>query len=227
MYFGTAFYRLKRIKAMPTVPEAEPRGVKLPVLTERQLSIMDGKAMKVRKNELSVLLDKLSRLDMQNESQELMNRYIHFFESEPAAPPKYTPVEAHALLQSLTPWKLPDKETEDMKQDEFKDRLRIAMETAGLKQKDLAAITGINPGSLSRYLQGTVIPRDDSIKGIADALGIDVGWLAGDKRSNGGSLELISLFDKLDALDKKYVIGFTSALLKDVKYSQEETASQT
>lgn len=164
MYFGIVFYRLKRIKGKTAVPEAEPRGVRLPVLTERQLSIMDGWALKVRKNELSVLLDKLSRLDMQNESQELMNRYIHFFEAEPAAPPKYTPVEAHALLQSLTPWKLPDKETEDMKQDEFKDRLRIAMETAGLKQKDLAAVTGINPGSLSRYLQGTVIPHDDSIK---------------------------------------------------------------
>ena len=67
-------------------------------------------------------------------------------------------------IKRITESRLCIKETEDMKQDEFKDRLRIAMETAGLKQKDLAAMTGINPGSLSRYLQGTVIPHDDSIK---------------------------------------------------------------
>lgn len=109
MYFGTTFYRLKRIKSTPTAKVKEPRGVKLPVLTDRQLAIMEGKASNVRKNELSVLLDKLNRLDMQNELQELLNRYAHFFESEPSAPPKYTPVEAHALLQAMTPWKLPYK----------------------------------------------------------------------------------------------------------------------
>lgn len=221
MYFGTTFYRLKRIKSTPTAKVKEPRGVKLPVLTDRQLAIMEGKASNIRKNELSVLLDKLNRLDMQNELQELLNRYAHFFESEPSAPPKYTPVEAHALLQAMTPWKLPYKETDDdMKQDGFKDRLRIAMETAGLKQHDLVSMTKISAGNISRYLQGTMNPRPDKIKVMADALGIDAAWLAGESGGNGGKMELAALFDKLDKQDRKLVMGLATALLKDVKYAE-------
>lgn len=160
---------------------------------------------------------------MQNESQELLNRYAHFFESEPSAPPKYTPVEAHALLQTLTPWKLPYKETDgDMKQDGFKDRLRVAMETAGLKQHDIVAMTGISPGNISRYLQGTMNPRPDKIKTLADLLGIDAAWLSGESGGKGGKMELAALFDKLDADDRKYVFGLTTALLKEVKYADNE-----
>ena len=62
MYFGTTFMQLKcpaDYKA-PTVKK-EPRGVPLPTITDRQSAIINGSAAKVRKNEVTVLLDKLTR----------------------------------------------------------------------------------------------------------------------------------------------------------------------
>ncbi len=81
MYFGTVFTRLKcPADYEPPVVTKAPRGVPLPTITDRQSSIINGSASNVRKNEVTLLLDKLNRLELENEAEELRSRYIRFFE---------------------------------------------------------------------------------------------------------------------------------------------------
>ncbi len=60
-----------------------------------------------------------------------------------------------------------------------KDRLRIAMNEAGKKQADLVRETGLNRGTISRYLSGSVEPRQDATYKLALALDVSEMWLWG------------------------------------------------
>lgn len=60
-----------------------------------------------------------------------------------------------------------------------KDRLREAMQIAGKKQSDLARDTGLNRGTISRYLSGEVEPRQDAAYKIAQVLKVSETWLWG------------------------------------------------
>lgn len=60
-----------------------------------------------------------------------------------------------------------------------KDRLRLAMDEAGLKQSELARETGLNRGTISRYLSGEVEPRQEAAYKIALALNVSETWLWG------------------------------------------------
>ena len=53
-----------------------------------------------------------------------------------------------------------------------KDRLREAMQDAGMTQSDLARKTGLNRATISRYLSGEVEPRQDAAHKLAIALGV-------------------------------------------------------
>ena len=59
------------------------------------------------------------------------------------------------------------------------DRLREAMRAAGKKQQDLANITGLSHSTISRYLSGTVEPRQGAAIKLAKALGVSEMWLWG------------------------------------------------
>jgi repressor LexA len=84
-----------------------------------------------------------------------------------------------------------------------KDRLREAMRTAGMKQADLVRETGLNRGTISRYLSGEVEPRQVAAHKLAVALGVSEMWLFGyevpmprspESKKND---ELVQVFKKL------------------------------
>ena len=60
-----------------------------------------------------------------------------------------------------------------------KDRLREAMRNEGKKQADLVRETGLNRGTISRYLSGEVEPRQDAAYKLALALNVSETWLWG------------------------------------------------
>lgn len=60
-----------------------------------------------------------------------------------------------------------------------KDRLREAMCEVGKTQADLVRDTGLNRGTISRYLSGEVEPRHEATHKLAKALGVSEMWLFG------------------------------------------------
>lgn len=83
-----------------------------------------------------------------------------------------------------------------------KDRLREAMTRAGKKQVDLVRETGLNRGTVSRYLSGEVEPRHEATHKLAKALDVSEMWLFGydvpmqrpeEQKKNDQLVELIAL----------------------------------
>lgn len=60
-----------------------------------------------------------------------------------------------------------------------KDRLREALDSTGKKQIDLVRETGLNRGTISRYLSGEVEPRQEAAVKLARALDVSEMWLWG------------------------------------------------
>lgn len=58
-------------------------------------------------------------------------------------------------------------------------RLREAMEEAGKKQVDLMRETGLNRGTISRYLSGEYEPKQNAVQKLAVALDVSEVWLWG------------------------------------------------
>lgn len=70
-----------------------------------------------------------------------------------------------------------------MLQKEFADRLHEAMDATGMKQADLirtAADFGVKLGKsqVSQYVSGKTVPRANVMSALANALGVNVAWLA-------------------------------------------------
>lgn len=58
------------------------------------------------------------------------------------------------------------------------DRLSQALAMRGLSKKDLADKTGISPSSITRYVQGTLIPKTNQVSRMAEILNVNPLWLA-------------------------------------------------
>ena len=63
--------------------------------------------------------------------------------------------------------------------DTTSNRLKIAMNNAGMKQADLVRATGIDKGSISHYLKGRYEPKQDVVFALAKALDVSEMWLWG------------------------------------------------
>lgn len=59
------------------------------------------------------------------------------------------------------------------------DRLAEAMQDVGKKQIDISRETGLSHSTISRYLSGTVEPRQDATHKLAICLGVSELWLWG------------------------------------------------
>lgn len=59
------------------------------------------------------------------------------------------------------------------------ERLKEAMQQAGLKQVDLVKKTGIDKSSISLYISGKVTPKGDKLYKLSVALGVSPTWLSG------------------------------------------------
>lgn len=99
---------------------------------------------------------------------------------------------------------------------EFASRLKHVMLNRGIKQMDLSRKTGIPKASISQYLKGTYIPSANRMLQIAEALNVDVCWLAGNKNISVNSLEDISELTKrytqLNANNKERLLSFARDL---------------
>ena len=58
-------------------------------------------------------------------------------------------------------------------------RLQEAMQSAQMKQADLARATGLGKGGISNYVTGRYEPKSDVISKLAKALGVSEMWLWG------------------------------------------------
>lgn len=59
------------------------------------------------------------------------------------------------------------------------DRLREALEVRNMLPVELARKSGINKGTISRYLKGEIIPKQSKIVELARALNVSPAWLLG------------------------------------------------
>ena len=58
-------------------------------------------------------------------------------------------------------------------------RLKTAMAMAKVKQQELADLTGLNKGTISRYCSGEYEPKANAISRLASALDVSEMWLWG------------------------------------------------
>ena len=65
------------------------------------------------------------------------------------------------------------------KKSELKDRLREALESAGMRPIELSEATGIPKSMISYYLNGKTKPKADRIYMISQALNVSEAWLLG------------------------------------------------
>lgn len=62
---------------------------------------------------------------------------------------------------------------------EFKDRLKQAMEAAGLNQSELAKLANVRQSSISDWLKGRYLAKQDKVDALAKALNVSQAWLMG------------------------------------------------
>ncbi len=68
---------------------------------------------------------------------------------------------------------------EDRKKTELKDRLKEALDAAGMKPIELSEATGIPKSMISYYLNGKTKPKADRIHIISQKLNVNEAWLLG------------------------------------------------
>ena len=106
------------------------------------------------------------------------------------------------------------------------NRLNEALAIRRMRPVDLSKASNISRGALSQYLSGKVIPKQDKISILANALMVSPAWLMGydvDMQDNSCTLkkeklyddsdfpsDLVNMFKKLDSKRQKKVVDFLS-----------------
>lgn len=97
---------------------------------------------------------------------------------------------------------------------EIKERLQEALSFRGWTASDLAKASGIGKGQISRYLHGTIIPKQSKIGAMADALGVSPSWLLGyDVNMKGELLQPKIELYKLSEENQTRLLAYYQALL--------------
>lgn len=98
--------------------------------------------------------------------------------------------------------------------DEIKDRLKKALDDRGMSAAGLAKKSGINKGAISKYLHGSVIPKQSAVGELARALGVSPAWLLGfDVTEDGRAVEAELDLDALTDENRLRVLAYYQALL--------------
>ena len=63
--------------------------------------------------------------------------------------------------------------------EQIKDRLKKALEERQMTASELSKKSGIGKGSISKYLSGAVIPKQNAIGEMAKALNVSPAWILG------------------------------------------------
>ena len=98
--------------------------------------------------------------------------------------------------------------------EEIKDRLSKALKIKGMLPVELARKSGINKGSISRYLKGDFLPKQNAIGAMADALGVSPAWLMGyDVTMDGELIPPVIEVERLSSDNQARLLAYYQALL--------------
>lgn len=117
-----------------------------------------------------------------------------------------------------------------MKSDTFSNRLRLAMNTSGIKQIELANKTGIDKSLINKYLNGSNVAKQDNLTKLSDVLNVSEPWLMGyDEDDDEVQLDLLNqykiLFDKDNKLteeQKKFFMDFLQERHKKIDEEKKD-----
>lgn len=107
----------------------------------------------------------------------------------------------------------------------FSARLRAARERAGLSQADLAAKAGFQPSAISHFENARREPAFDTLKILADALGVPIDYLLGregEARPTGPVADqMFRDFRKLSSRDQQMLADLAKSMAKKGKPTKE------
>lgn len=113
-----------------------------------------------------------------------------------------------------------------MKNKGFSDRLAEALELRGMRLIDLSRRTGIYKGTISNYLKGKYVPKNEKAQAIAFALDVSSDWLlfGGDDFHNmtRGEIKAALLSGSGDDLTDE-----ETAILEAYRNADEKTKKKT
>lgn len=97
--------------------------------------------------------------------------------------------------------------------EEIKDRLKQALDLKEWTASDLASRSGIGKGQISRYLHGTIIPKQSKIGAMAEALGVSPSWLLGFSVTMDGKERAEIDVSKLSDVNREKLLAYYQALI--------------
>ncbi|MBQ2428983.1 MAG: helix-turn-helix transcriptional regulator [Ruminococcus sp.] len=110
---------------------------------------------------------------------------------------------------------------------EFYQRMREAMEAAGLSQSEICERTKIPKSAMSQYLSGAFKPKQERTYLIARALGVSESWLMGcdtprerNEPPPDNEQQLLDLFRQLNAEGQQIVIDCAVGLAASGRYKK-------
>ena len=100
----------------------------------------------------------------------------------------------------------------------IKNRLNEALTLRNMTRNELAEKSGINKGTISRYLRGETIPRSLAIGRIARALDINPAWVLGyDVPMEGDSMPIEINVELLTNTNQQKLLAYYEGLLDSQK----------
>ena len=98
---------------------------------------------------------------------------------------------------------------------EIRDRIKKGMEFRGMTASELAQKSGVNKSLISKYLKGTVEPKQSTIYALARALRVSPAWLLGyeDQMVEVEQLDLTTLSES----NKIRIKAYYDALIESQK----------
>ena len=96
----------------------------------------------------------------------------------------------------------------------IKDRINEALMVRNMTRNELADKSGINKGTISRYLRGETIPRSLAIGRIAKALNVNPTWILGyDVPMEGDSMPIEINIELLTTTNQQKLLAYYEGLL--------------
>lgn len=96
---------------------------------------------------------------------------------------------------------------------EIKDRLAEALQIRDMTAAELSRKSGVDKGSISNYLKGKFVPKQNAIGAMASALNVSPAWLLGFDLTIDGEEPVHVDMEKLNEANKARLMAYYQALL--------------
>ena len=107
--------------------------------------------------------------------------------------------------------------------DEVKNRLSEALNYRGWTAADLSRRSGVSKGLISRYLSGTVTPKQSKVADMAQALNVSPAWLMGFSVTMDGKAVADLDIHKLTDINRAKLEAYYQALLDSQEANDGDT----